>query len=92
MTNLLNKGHQGVVAQLFSLYVQTSKFPISPDLERVIKKHSKVFEDIRKGRLPIRNFDHAIHLIPGSVPPNIKPYRYPYSQKSEIERMVVEML
>jgi len=31
-------------------------------------------------------------LIPGSVPPNIRLYRYPYSQKSEIERMVAEML
>jgi aspartate/glutamate racemase len=31
-------------------------------------------------------------LIPGSVPPNIKSYRYPYAQKSEIERMLVEML
>jgi len=31
-------------------------------------------------------------LIPGSVPPNIKPYRYPYAKKSEIECMVVEML
>jgi len=31
-------------------------------------------------------------LIPGSVPPNIRPYRYRYAQKSEIEHMVVEML
>jgi len=31
-------------------------------------------------------------LIPGSVPPNIRPYRYPYAQKSEIEHMVAEML
>jgi hypothetical protein len=35
---------------------------------------------------------HDIHLIPGSVPPNINPYRYPYAQKSEIELMVEEML
>eukprot|EP00253_Pinus_taeda_P019904 PITA_19904 len=40
----------------------------------------------------MRDHDHAIHLIPGSVPPNIRPYRYPYVQKSEIERMVAEML
>ena len=36
--------------------------------------------------------DHAINLILGSVPPNIRPYRYPYAQKSEIEHMVAEML
>ena len=41
---------------------------------------------------PTRNHDHEIHLIPRSVPPNIRPYKYPYDQKSEIERMVEEML
>ena len=45
-----------------------------------------------KGLQPIRDHDHAIHLIPRSVPPNIMPYRYPYFQKSEIERMIAEML
>jgi hypothetical protein len=34
----------------------------------------------------------GVITIYGSVPPNIKPYRYPYAQKSEIERMVEEML
>ena len=53
--------------------------------------HSKVFET-PKGIPPIHDHDHAIHLIPGSVPPNIRPYRYPYVQKSEIERLIAEML
>ena len=44
MTKLLKKGHQGVVEQLCSLYVQTSKFPISPNLQRVLNNHSKTFE------------------------------------------------
>ena len=92
MKKLLKRGHQGTVAQLCSLYVRTSKVPISPDLQRVINKHSKVFEYIPKCLALIRDFYHAIHLIPGSVPPNIRPYQYPYSQKSEIEHMVVEML
>ena len=92
MTKLLKKGHQGIVAQLCSLDVQTSKFPISPDLQRVINKNSKVFEDIPKGLPPIRDLDHAIHLILGSVPLDNRPYRYPYSQKIEIEHMVDEML
>jgi hypothetical protein len=92
MTKLLKKGHQGIIAQLCSLDVQTSKTSIPQDLQRIIDKHSKVFEDIPKGLPPTRNHDHEIHLIPGSVPPNIRPYRYPYAQKSEIECMVEEML
>ena len=54
----------------------------------VVDQHSKVFEDIPIGIPPPRNHDHAIHLIPGTVPPNIRPYRYPYGQKSEIVHMV----
>jgi hypothetical protein len=79
-------------AQICSLGVQTSKTSIPQDLQRIIDKHYKVFEYIPKGIPPTRNHDHEIHLIPGSVPPNIRPYRYPYAQKSEIEHMVEEML
>jgi hypothetical protein len=92
ITKLLKKGHQGVIAQLFSLDVQTSKTSIPLDIQWIIDNHSKVFEDIPKGLPPTRNHDHEIHLIPGSVPPNIRPYIYPYAQKSEIEHMVEEML
>ena len=71
--------------------VPTSKSCISPNLQKVLHNHFKVFET-PKGLPPIRDHDHFIHLIPGSVPPNIQPYRYPYSQKREIECMVTEML
>eukprot|EP00253_Pinus_taeda_P026307 PITA_26307 len=60
-------------------------------LQKVLDNHSKVFET-RKGLPPIRDHDYAIDLILGSVPPKIRLYRYPYAQKSEIERMVAEML
>ena len=52
--------------------------------------HSNVFET-PKCLPPLCDHDHVIHLIPRSVPPNIRPYRYPYAQKSEIEHMVAEM-
>ena len=45
-----------------------------------------------KGLPPIHDHGYAIHLILGSVPPNVRPYRYSYSEKSEIGCMVVEML
>eukprot|EP00253_Pinus_taeda_P024693 PITA_24693 len=75
----------------FIHYVSTSESSISPDLQKVLENHSKVFET-PKGLPHIRDHDHAIHLIPGSVPPNIRPYRYPYAQNSEIECMVAEIL
>ena len=76
MTKLLKKEQRGVIAQLCSLNVSTSESSISPDLQKVLDNHSKVFET-PKGLPPMRDYDHAIHLIPGSVPPNIKAYRYP---------------
>jgi hypothetical protein len=92
MTKLLKKGHHGVIVQLYLPDVQTSKPYIPLHLHGIIDKNSKVFEDIPIGLPPTRNHDHSIDLIHGSIPPNIMPYRYPYSQKSEIECMVEEML
>jgi hypothetical protein len=88
MTKLLNKGHHGVIAQLFSLDVQTSISydPLDPQI--VINNHSKVFGEIPKGLPFARDHDHAIRLQLGNVPPNIRPYRYPYAQKNEIEHMI----
>eukprot|EP00253_Pinus_taeda_P022126 PITA_22126 len=91
MTKLLKKEQRGVIAELCSLEVSTLESSISPNLQNILDNHSKVFET-PGGLSPMRDHDHAIHLIPGSIPPNMRPYRYPYVQKSEIERMVTEML
>ena len=91
MKNILEKLQWGIILQLCSLEVTTSKPSISPYLQNVFDNHSKVFET-PKGLLPISDHDHAIQFILGIAPPNIRPYKYPYAQKSEIERMVAEML
>jgi hypothetical protein len=59
MTKLLKKGHQGVIVQLCSLDVQTSKPSIPLDLQGIIDKHSKVFEYIPRGLPPTRDHDHV---------------------------------
>lgn len=41
---------------------------------------------------PHRSHDHKIPLLPGAAPINVRPYRYPYFQKSEIEKIITEML
>ena len=91
MTKLLKKEQRGVIEQLCSLDVSTPELSISPDLQKVLDNHFKVFET-PKGLPPMRDHDHSIHLIPRGVPPSIRPYRYPYVQKSEIECMVAERL
>jgi hypothetical protein len=45
-----------------------------------------------KGLTLAQDHDHSIHFQPRSVPPNIRPYMYPYAQKSDIECMIQEML
>ena len=74
MINLLKKEQWGVISQLCPLGVQTSKSSISQDIQKVIDNHSKVF-DSPNGHPPIfdHDHDHAIYLIPRSVPPNIRP-------------------
>jgi hypothetical protein len=44
------------------------------------------------GLPPPRVHDHAIVLQPGATIPNLRPYRYPFYQKNEIEKMVKEMM
>lgn len=41
---------------------------------------------------PRRTHEHKIPSFPGHGPTSVKPYRYPYFQKSEIEKLVGEML
>ena len=87
MKKLLKKEQRGVIAQLCSLEVPTSKSSISADLQQVLDNHSKVFET-PNGLPPIHDHDHAIHLITRSVPPKIRPYKCPYVKKRKIEHMI----
>ena len=57
----------------------------------VLTANSVVF-DIPVGLPPERPFDHRIHLTPRAKPINVRPYRYPYFQKNEIEKQVRDML
>jgi hypothetical protein len=52
MTKLLKKGHHGIIAQLCSLDVQTSRPSTLMDLQKVIDNHSKVFGEMPKGLPP----------------------------------------
>ena len=83
MENLLKKGHSGVIAQLHA--IQEIETPsVLQDLQSILSKHQLVFST-PQGLPPSRGVhDHSIPLAPVSLPPNIRPYRHPFSQKMKL--------
>jgi hypothetical protein len=91
MEKLLKKGHSGVIAQT-PCHTSNRDTLNTQDLQAIISKHQLVFSN-PQGLPPSHGVhDHSIPLVPGSLPPNIRPYRHPFSQKNEIEKMVQELL
>jgi hypothetical protein len=62
-----------------------------PLLDRLLQRFEQVFDEPR-GLPPARPYDHRIHLLPGTAPVAVRPYRYPQLQKDELERQVEGML
>ncbi|KAL0561484.1 hypothetical protein IC582_001912 [Cucumis melo] len=60
-------------------------------LQNMLKQFGDVFDWPEK-LLPRRRIEHQIHLKEGTNPINVRPYRYGFQQKSEMERLVEEML
>ncbi|XP_028794470.1 uncharacterized protein LOC114750095 [Neltuma alba] len=67
------------------------KGDINPDLQGIIQDFSSVF-DKPHDLPPNREHEHRIILHEGVGPVKVRPYRYPFSQKAEIEKMVQELL
>ena len=64
----------------------------SPGIQDLIRKHEKVIQDLPMKRPPNREIEHTIEVKAGSDPVNIKPYRYPPHQKTELERLIQDLL
>lgn len=58
----------------------------------LLLRYEDFFFSFPTGLPPVRAFDHHIFLLPEVTPVNVCPYRYPHSQKEEIECLVGEML
>jgi len=50
----------------------------SPELQELIQKHEKVFQDLPMKMPPNKEIEHTIEVKAGSDPMNIKLYRYPH--------------
>jgi hypothetical protein len=93
MEKLLKKCHHGVIAQFNDIQVtEHASQVVHPILQLILDKYPKVFE-VPTALPPSRGeHDHSIPLLMSSQTPNLHPYRYPFAQKNEIEKMVKELL
>ena len=64
---------------------------IPPDILQLLGEFEGVFQS-PSGLPPTRRHDHSITLKEGANIPNLRPYRYPHYQKTEIEKLVNDML
>ena len=62
-----------------------------PTIQKLLTKYSSLFQPLST-LPPSRPTDHTITLLPNSAPVNVRPYRYPYYHKQEIENQVASML
>ena len=71
--------------------VQQEMKSVDPRLQQLLSKFSGLFME-PTGLPPQRAHDHHIPLQDNSNPVATKPYRYPYYQKTAIEKLVTELL
>ena len=82
-------------SSMFAICLQSSASPTSQSVNLEIKHLLAEFEDFFQELTqlpPIREVDHHIILQEGTTPINVRPYRYAYFQKAEIEKKVHDML
>ncbi|XP_027071813.1 uncharacterized protein [Coffea arabica] len=82
----------GITAQLYVVEEEGEDPEVIPaEMKDLLGRFEGVFAE-PQGMPPIRSHDHSIPLKEGAAPFQIRPYRCLYVQKSEIERLVKEML
>nr|BBB05436.1 ORF220 protein [Turritis glabra] len=94
MERVVKEGRKAYLLELTALFaggIKTQNFPEDAQVKQLLEWHENVFE-MPQGLPPKRGREHAINLKEGAEPVNIRPYRYTYTQKDEIEKLVREML
>jgi len=96
MEKLVKKERVGYLLELTTLFEKAEgeeqpEEVYAEEVSHLLQKYKGVFE-MPQSLPPVRNREHAITLQEGSGPVNLRPYRYSFVQKNEIERLVREML
>jgi hypothetical protein len=93
LRSLVQKSQVARVMHLFLMQPtpSSSEDTIPPVVQPILSEFGHLFEE-PQGLPPQRQFDHAIPLLPGAKPVNLRPYRFNPAQKDEVEKEVAQML
>ncbi|KAL4278859.1 hypothetical protein GQ457_03G027370 [Hibiscus cannabinus] len=90
MQKLANKEPE-VLGEFFFLTADPIDTVTPHCCQLLLQEYTDIFEE-PKQLPPPRTHDHAITLQPGAQPINLRPYRFPYHQKTEVEKRITELL
>ncbi|KAF5481507.1 hypothetical protein F2P56_002149 [Juglans regia] len=83
---------KGILLQIMCEEVTNEKCAdVEGQISDLLEEFEGVFSE-PQGLPPPRSHDHHIVLKEGTQPISSRPYRYPYYQKTEIEKIVTELL
>lgn len=93
LKRMVKKGNYEEMALFCAVKVDSeiNKNSHAKELKPLLEQYSDIFQE-PKGLPPVRHLDHKINIKEGVVPIKQPPYRYPFIQRQEIEKMVTEML
>ena len=80
-----------VMGELYMLNVDGEESYTPAEIKSLLDQYSEVFEE-PNNLPPVRSHDHCIPLKVGSQLVNLRPYRFPHHQKTEVEKQIQAML
>ncbi|KAL4309574.1 hypothetical protein GQ457_01G052960 [Hibiscus cannabinus] len=87
----LSQKDPNLTGELYLLCAETEPALIPASIQPLLEEFKDVFQE-PTGLPPKRTHDHAITLKPEATPVNLRPYRFPFHQKTEVEKQIKEML
>ncbi|KAL0444804.1 UNVERIFIED_CONTAM: hypothetical protein Slati_2203100 [Sesamum latifolium] len=91
LIKMMRRKVQNKEGELFPNHKVLSKKDGDPQVLKLLQQYDDIFQEPRS-LPPERNIQHCIELLPDAIPKKQHPYIYTYGQKTEIERIVKEML
>ncbi|KAL2230686.1 UNVERIFIED_CONTAM: Transposon Ty3-G Gag-Pol polyprotein [Sesamum indicum] len=91
MISLMRKRNPSMQGELYLNHKTLHEGTRDSQVLELLQQYKDVFQE-PKSLPPERSIEHSIELLPEAIPKKQYPYRYAYGQKTEIEKLVREML